>query len=197
MSFGAVAASVAGAAVGGMMSKGGGSGGGGGTVSKDPWAPAAPWLEDLLKQGQGLNGYYQQNPFNALQQTGYQNTFSDLDAFRGQNNGLMQFANQLMGSKYARQPQQSGLLGGQQQMGRPMGQQMSQQPQGLLSQGVFSIPQGQQYGQLNWRELNPYTATNGIPQKPVADPNAKTPEQIWLEEANARERDRLTNFGGA
>lgn len=185
-------APIAGAVVGGLM--------GGGdskpqTQSKDPWGPAQKPLQNNLEQLQQLQAYQQQNPWNNLQQTGYQNTFSDLDSFRNQNNGLMQFANQMMGQRYQRGQPQSGLLI-QQQMPQQMGQQMGQ-PQGLLSQGVFSIPQGQQYGQLNWRELNPYTATNGIPQTPAVDPNAKTPEQIWREEANARERDRLTNLGGA
>ena len=72
---------------------------------------------------------------------------------------------------------------------------------GLLSGGdPFSMsvlaPNSMSYGLLNWRELNPFTATNGIPKAPPVDPNAKTPEQIAMEEAAQRERDRLTNYGG-
>jgi hypothetical protein len=150
-----IAASVAGAAVSSSMNKGSS---GGGTVSKDPWAPAAPHLTNTLDRAGLLQEYQMQNPWNPMQQTAYQNTYTDLDSFRDQNNGLMGFANKLMGSNYSRNQPQGGLLsmpqGGQQM-------QMQGRPQGLLGQGVFSIPQGQKYGQLNWQELNPWTATGG------------------------------------
>ena len=72
---------------------------------------------------------------------------------------------------------------------------------GLLSGGGYGMsvvaPNSQSYGLLNWRELNPFTATNGIPKAPPVDPNAKTPEQIAMEEAVQRERDRQTNYGGS
>ena len=73
---------------------------------------------------------------------------------------------------------------------------------GLLSGGEpfgMSVlaPNSMSYGLLNWRELNPFTATTGIPKAPPVDPNAKTPEQIAMEEAVQRERDRLTNYGGS
>ena len=58
-------------------------------------------------------------------------------------------------------------------------------------------PNSMSYGLLNWQELNPFTATNGIPKAPPVDPNAKTPEQIAMEEAAQRERDRHTNYGGS
>ena len=85
------------------------SDGGGGqqTATKEPWAEAAPWLKQNIAQGQNLQAHYQQNPFNQLQQTGYQNLFSDLDSFRNQMApGLMQFANQAMNGGYQR-PQYS------------------------------------------------------------------------------------------
>lgn len=88
--------------VGGIF--GGNDGGGGSqTASKEPWAEAAPWIKDNIKTGQDLQRYYQQNPFNSLQQTGYQNQFADLDQFRNQMApGLIDFANKLMGSNYQR-----------------------------------------------------------------------------------------------
>lgn len=152
-------APIAGAVVGGLMSDGGG---GGQQVSKDPWGPAQEPLRNTLNNASQLEAYYQQNPFNPMQQTAYQNTFTDLDAFRGQNNGLMQFANQLMGKQYQRGQVPSGGLLSMQQGQQMQPQQMQAQPQGLLSPNIFSIPQGQQYGQVNWKELNPWTATNGI-----------------------------------
>jgi len=186
MSFAAIAGPVAGAVVGGLMSDGGG---GGQQVSKEPWAEAAPWLKETLRTGQQLQNYYQQNPFNPMQQTGYQNTFTDLDVFRGQNNGLMQFANQLMGKQYQRgQAPSGGLLSMQQPA-----QTMQAPPQGLLAPNVFSIPQGQQYGQANWKELNPWTATNGIPSTPVAEkPTDKSPEDLARDEW---ERRRISGEG--
>lgn len=165
----AAIAPIAGAAVGGLMSDGGSQ-----TASKDPWGPAQQPLKDTLEEARRLQLYQQQNPWNSLQQTGYQNTFTDLDAFRQQNNGLMQFANQLMGANYSRQ-------GGPQ---RPTG--------GLLAQGQsgpFSIPQGQAYGLLDFQQLNPYTAINGIP-KPVEEPAAKSPEDSEREEYERWVRDQ-------
>ena len=74
---------------------------------------------------------------------------------------------------------------------------------GLLSGGEpfgMSVvaPNSQSYGPLNWQELNPFTATNGIPKKPPVDP--KTVEQLIQEEidrraAAQRERDRYSDGG--
>lgn len=180
----AILGPVAGAVVGGLM---GGGESGGQTATKDPWGPAQQPLKDTLTEGRALQLYQQQNPWNSLQQTGYQNTFSDLDAFRGQNNGLMQFANRLMGTNYQRgmPSQPAGLLS------QAQPQQMAQT--GLLSPGIFSIPQGQQYGQLNWKELNPYTATNGLSvSKPPAgeteDEKKKREQQQMLQSYMDSER---------
>jgi len=73
-----------------MSSKGGG---GSASASKDPWGPAAPWLESNIQKGQDLQSQYEAQPFNHLQQTGYQNAFSDIDNYR-QNlmPALMQYA---------------------------------------------------------------------------------------------------------
>lgn len=171
----AILGPVAGAVVGGLM---GGGESGGQTATKDPWGPAQKPLANTLDRAQLLQNYQEQNPWNSLQQTGYQNTFSDLDAFRGQNNGLMQFANRLMGTNYQRgmPSQPAGLLS------QAQPQQMAQT--GLLSPGIFSIPQGQQYGQLNWQELNPHTATNGIG---VAKPPAGETE----DEKKKREQQQI------
>ena len=110
MSFGAVAASVAGAAVGGMMSDGGG--GGQQTASKDPWGPAQKPLQNSLETGQGLENYYQQNPFNPLQQAGYQNLFADLDNFRNvMAPQAMAFNNRMMNTNYQRKPAGAELGG--------------------------------------------------------------------------------------
>ena len=241
MSFG----SVAGAVVGGLM--GGGGGGGSQTASKEPWAEAAPWIKDNIKTGQDLQRYYQQNPFNSLQQTGYQNQFADLDHFRNQMApGLMNFANKLMGSNYQRASagteigatnpyaaqammpamlqkqayqasQGGGQAGGQGLMGQggqatgPNGLPASWNGTGAVpldgpvtqtslladpmygrptgastpSGGLFSAPQGQSYGLLDFLQLNPHTAANGIP-KPAPAEDPKTVQQLIQEEMDRR-----------
>ena len=252
MSFGAVAASVAGAAVGGMMSDGGG---GQQTATKDPWGPAQKPLQNSLNTGQGLEAYYQQNPFNPMQRVAYQNLFGDLDNFRNvMAPQAMAFNNRMMNTNYQRKPAgaelggafnpinasqflppeqrrpQGGLgmpgrggltdvlngLGGMPGLGG-MGAASAQlgggeivntkplavASPGLLSGGGYGMsvvaPNSQSYGLLNWQELNPFTATNGIPKTPPEDP--KTVEQLIQEEMErqrAAERDsRRDSYGGA
>jgi hypothetical protein len=167
---------VIGPALGGLMGGlFGGDDGGGQQVSKDPWAPAQKPLMNTLERAQMLQDYQMQNPWNPMQQVAYQNTFTDLDAFRDQNNGLMGLANKLMGSNYQRGQQPGGLLSAPQQM------PMQARPQGLLGPGVFSIPQGQKYGQVNWQEMNPWTATGG--------PRVDKPKEETEEERRRREEE--------
>ena len=124
---------IAGAVVGGLMSDGPESQQT--TVDKSPWKEAEPWIKDNIGTGQRLQQYYQQNPFNPIQQNAIQQTLSDQSHYRNSMlPGLMDFANQMMGSNYSRQPgnpfipqqaQQAGLMrhqGPQQSMDstRPM-----------------------------------------------------------------------------
>ena len=232
----AILGPVAGAVVGGVMNKGGG---GQQTASKDPWGPAQKPLQNSLETGQGLESYYQQNPFNPLQQAGYQNLYADLDNFRNvMAPQAMAFNNRMMNTNYQRKPagtelggaftpinasqflppEQRQPQGGMQGLGS-MGSAASMlagqgggemgynKPMQVTNAGLLSggepfgmsvlAPNSMSYGLLNWRELNPFTATNGIPKAPPVDPNAKTPEQIAMEEAVQRERDRHTNYGGS
>lgn len=175
----AILGPVAGAVVGGLMSDSGG--GEQQTATKEPWSAAAPWLRQQLEQGQNLQAYYQQNPWNNLQQTAYQNTFSDIDNFRNSMApGLMDFANRLMGTNYSR--------GGT----RPMGNMQQTKPQamsGLLSgqsggqSGPFSVAPNRSYGLLDFKALNPY---NGA-LKPA---EIKQPTQQTIEEAIQAELER-------
>lgn len=238
----AIAGPVIGSVVGGLM----GGDSGGGTATKDPWGPAVKPLTNSLDTLQGLERYYQQNQFNPMQRTGYQNLFSDLDQFRNQiQPGLAQFSNDMMQSNYQRGPRQSQMeamqgqmpmqntkqpmmmqqgqdgvystkpmqQGGQGSLLSAMGQagmspinpnqsmagamqggNMSYQgsiPQGLLSaiqQGPFQASTPGNYGLLDFVQLNPFTATNGIPTTPVAEkPADKTPEQLAEEERRRRQ----------
>lgn len=170
MSFG----KVAGGLIGGLL--GGGGGGESQTASKEPWEPARKPLINSINTGQDLERYYQQNPFNPLQQQGYQNLFADLDQFRSQlSPQLMQFANSMMNSNYQRGPRNSqveamrggGWMGGGMQMGNTRPQMMSQgqdgsyAPQGGMAGAMGGIPQGQG----DWRTGSGVSAAyNGMPQ---------------------------------
>lgn len=167
----AILGPVAGAVVGGLMSDGGGSQ----TASKEPWAAAAPWLKDNIKTGQALQNAYQQNPLNALQQTAYQNQFSNLDRF---NNDLTP----------ALMRQISGLLGGNFQLPQSYMQPPAQQaPTGLLSPpqtaqtAQYAKPS---FGLIDWTAMNPHT-NGAIPAEPAKNPAADE------EERKKREQEAL------
>lgn len=177
----AILGPVAGAVVGGLMSDGGEQQ----TATKEPWSAAAPWLRQQLEQGQNLQAYYQQNPWNNLQQNAYQNTFSDIDQFRNSMApGLMDFANRLMGQNYSRGGTAARM---------PMGNMQQTKPQamnGLLSGqsggqsgGPFSVAPNRSYGLLDFKALNPY---NGA-LKPA---EIKQPTQQTIEEAIQAELER-------
>ena len=185
----AVAGPVAGAVVGGLMSDGEQQ-----TATKEPWKDAAPWLRENIAQGQNLQAYYQQNPWNNLQQNAYQNTYSDIDQFRNSMApGMMDFANRLMGQNYSRGGTTARM---------PMGNMQQTKPQamsGLLSgqsggqSGPFSVAPNRSYGLLDFNALNPY---NGA-LKPA---EIKQPTQQTIEEAIQAElerRQRENQYGGS
>lgn len=76
----AIAGQIAGAAIGGLL--GGDGGGSQQTASRDPWQPTQEWLKNLIAQGQQLQGYYQANPFNSIQQQAYGNIVNDGEGYR-------------------------------------------------------------------------------------------------------------------
>lgn len=288
----AILGPVAGAVVGGVMSDGGG---GQQTATKDPWGPAQKPLQNSLNTGQGLEAYYQQNPFNPLQQAGYQNLYADLDNFRNvMAPQAMAFNNRMMNTNYQRKPagtelggaftpinasqflppeqrQPQGGMGGGMGPGISMGGGMPGMPgamsqggglagvmnglggmQGLGSMGSAAsmlagqgggemgynkpmllsdsgrtkdgtpeagqnkpmqvtnagllsggepfgmsvvAPNSQSYGLLNWQELNPFTATNGIPKTPPVDP--KTVQQLIQEEMDRRAAAQVDSYYAA
>ena len=190
----AILGPVAGAVVGGLMSDGGG--GEQQTATKEPWAAAAPWLRDNIAQGQNLQAYYQQNPWNSLQQTGYQNTFSDIDNFRNSiAPGMMDFANRLMGTNYSRggttmqnKPQampQSVAQSGNGGMLSGLLSGAGQQSRG--SSGPFSVSPGQSYGLLDFNALNPYNGA--LKPDQIKQPDQQTVEQAVQAELDRRQRE--------
>lgn len=146
------------------------------TESNEPWAPAQPYLKRSLEDSGILRDYYQQNPFNQQQKTGYQNRLNGVDHFA--NNvapGLLNFANNMTTGSY-QMPQRE----------RPgMGRYGSTQPAdttagGLLSTGnnragPFTAAPRASYGQIDWNKQNPFY---------------KTPEQIEAARV-AAEAERL------
>lgn len=191
----AILGPVAGAVVGGLMSDGGGEQQ---TATKEPWSAAAPWLRQQLEQGQNLQAYYQQNPWNNLQQNAYQNTFSDIDQFRNSMApGLMDFANRLMGQNYSR--------GGGTTARMPIGNMQQTKPQamnGLLSgqsggrfggQGLFSVAPGRSYGQIDFNALNPYN--NALKPAEIKQPDQQTIEQAIQAELDRRQREAVRASG--
>lgn len=75
-----------------------------GENSKKPWSAVEPWIMSNIEDGQALQGHYKENPWNVLQQNGYQNLYGDIDNFRSSiAPGLMNYANGLMNTNYQRQ----------------------------------------------------------------------------------------------
>ena len=221
--------------------------------SREPWAPAQPWLRQNLQTGQNLQNYYQQNPFNSIQQTSMQNMLGDIDNFRSNiNPGMMAFANRLMNSSYSRNGGNSsrgggygggygGGMGGQGAMPQGGGDaggllggmfdaQMAARgapretmgdidhfiaaatgtlgPNASMAAGMqnqsgsrdpFRANPGQMYGLLDWAELNPYTATNGVrpPAPPPAEDAAAARQRETEEEALRRYMESERRSAGA
>lgn len=55
----------------------------------DPWGPAQDFIKSQIGQGQQLANQYQQQPFSAAQQTGYNNLGGLLNAINGGAQGLL------------------------------------------------------------------------------------------------------------
>jgi len=53
------------------------------TQSREPWAPAQPWLLSNIVQGQGLQSQYAAQPFSPKQQAAYDNSYAQSDYMRG------------------------------------------------------------------------------------------------------------------
>ncbi len=157
--IGAIAAPVIGGLLGGSKSATST-----GTTNTDtqraPWIEAQPWIKSNLGIGQQLQNYYQQNPFNAQQQAGMNNTMTDADNFR--NNilpGLLGMANNMSTQRYQRAT--GGAVGSGGGYGGP------RVPGGLISggQGPFNPnTQGQNFGLINFAGINPFSPQNQPPK---------------------------------
>lgn len=85
------------------------------TSSRDPWAPAQPFLKQQLDQGQALATQYQQQPFSAAQQTAYGNLGGLLDTINKNAGGLLGGFNAAASgaNNYDRSTPRRQLTGGQ------------------------------------------------------------------------------------
>lgn len=178
MAFGFSAAQVAlGGAVGGALLGGGGSGSQSSTqtASKEPWAPAQPYIKKNLENEAALQDYYRKTPFNQQQIEAYSNLFGDIGNFRNSiAPGLMDFANKGMTSSYQRQ------RGGA--PGSVAGYGGSVQPGGLLQsgQGAFSVNRTPSLLDLNGAQ-NPF-AKGAIPAESAASVAETTAPEMTPEE---------------
>jgi len=102
--FGGPAGGAAGGALGGMLEGDQSTNGGAGTqsASKDPWGPAQPYIKDNLSINQGLQDYYAQNPFTALQQQSYQKLFDTLGNNQAGGNAMLANSNAFMNSQHGK-----------------------------------------------------------------------------------------------
>lgn len=126
---GAAVATVGGAVLGGAS--GGGGSGATQTQSKEPWAPAAPWLTSLLGQGQNLQAQYQANPFNDLQRGAYGNLLQGND-----------YINQMVPGLLAQMSQPTGFDRNNPRA-RPQAYQFPQMQQMQQMQGLLGPSMGQ------------------------------------------------------
>lgn len=85
------------------------------TSSRDPWAPAQPFLKQQLDQGQALATQYQQQPFSQAQQTAYGNLGGLLDTINRNAGGLLSGFNAAASgaNNYDRANPRRQLTGGQ------------------------------------------------------------------------------------
>lgn len=179
--------SIAGGLLGGFGSKK--SSGGTETAKKEPWEAARPWLIDNLATGQNLQKYYQQNPFNQQQQQAYNDLFGDLSNFRSQiAPGLFDKANQMMGSNYQRQSYARPGMAGYSQGGGLLNQP--------TAQATFGMPQGGNYGLLNFAQPQPVQPA----QAPAIDSTTMAQmirdELARIQKAKDDETAYLMNAGG-
>ena len=83
------------------------------TTSVEPWGPAKPYLEGLLREGAGLYQQYEDQPFNGAQKAGYNNMAGLLDLVNKNAPGLLSGfqANASGANQFSRADPRRGLLG--------------------------------------------------------------------------------------
>ncbi len=167
----AIVGPIAGSVVGGLMSDGGSQ-----TASKEPWSAAAPWLKRNIQQGQDLQAYYQQNPFNQQQMVGYQNLFSDIDNYRNAvSPGLLAITNKYLGKG-----------------GSPGISLLSSGAPGKADAGGYA-PMSKSFGLLDFNALNPYNGA--LKPEEIKQPTQQTIEEAIQAELERRQRESSARDG--
>lgn len=188
MAWAAVAGAAIGVVGGAMSSKKSSGGTTTQTQDKSPWEYAQPWMISNLNEGQRLQDYYKQNPFNDQQKQAYSNLFGDLNQFRSQMApSLYDRANGMMNSNYQRKSyDRPGLVGYSQGGGG-----LLQQP--AAAQQMFSMPQNGNYGLLNFAQAAPQ-AQAAAQQAPAYDVN--TLAQMVQDEIERQRKQKLADEFG-
>lgn len=104
-------AKLGGAAIGALSSKDSTTSN---SSSRDPWAPAQPYLLDNLKTNSAMQEHYRQNPFSDLQKQQYQGLFNSLANSQANVPGLLANASSFGQSRRGQMPAMQGLLSGTQ-----------------------------------------------------------------------------------
>jgi hypothetical protein len=84
------------------------------TQTKDPWAPAQPYLMENLKRNAAMQDYYAKNPFSTEQKGAYQGLLNTIANNQANGNVLLGNASNFGQSNKGAMPQMQGLLTGTQ-----------------------------------------------------------------------------------
>lgn len=141
--------------------------------AREPWAPAQDWLKGTIQDGQTLSDYYKRQPFNATQQSAYQNLFSDIGNYRDRiAPGIFDLANNL-GKPYQVQlgTQQPGVRSTpvtgapyEQTEGDRLAMLLNdggRNPWAPTARGIFGMGATSPYGQIDWASMNPFSGLLG------------------------------------
>lgn len=110
------------------------------TQTRDPWAPAQPYLRGLFSEGADLFGQYKQQPFSPSEQTAYGNYGNVLDFINANAPGLMSgFDATAAGKNQFQRGAPRQLIGNSYD---PMASPVAWRPGLLGSFGTTSIPKG-------------------------------------------------------
>lgn len=133
---------------------------------------AMPFALQNLQTNANLQKFYQNNPFNAQQMTGYQNQNNFIDNFNGQvAPSLLNFANGLMGQSYSRQ--RGGAPGSAAGYGGLLQSAGNAPSGGGLLAGPFVAPQHQNFGKIDFAAMNPYSAQNKTTENTAPTPETQ------------------------
>lgn len=142
--------------------------------SREPWAPAQPWLKQIVADGQAMGDFYKKTPFSEPQKAAYQNLFNDIGNYRqsiapslfelANNLGrpyTPQLGNQLPGGGTAPVTGTPSSLDNTDEWRRAMLTSGNRNAWSQPERGMFSMGATSPYGQIDWTKLNPFSGLLG------------------------------------